>query len=247
MARATMARFSVVALSGTLALAHQGFGGRSNRAAPICLEGVVAEACFGFPQAELTLHVDVNLTVASAPADLRAKLGRRLELETPPVALFFALEDRICVRDRVRLVVLRNCEAPHPLGVQRGAPPTGAPVLRRGRMRTETGAADRGVGRPRQPGDPVPRPHLARPRPADTRCPYPRLRPSSGQRRGLRLACLRRGGDGRHAGRHPGDPLCGNPGLRPQAPHPGRSGARSRRASASASPEVGRALRGPRR
>ncbi|MEL6782687.1 MAG: hypothetical protein AAFO51_09940 [Pseudomonadota bacterium] len=142
-----LALSGVVALCGTLALAHHGFGGRYDRAAPIYLEGKVLEAYFGFPHAEVLMDVDPDATVAPAPVAAgefatgltfwRATLGRPVEVEFPPVARFFALEGRVEAGDRIGLVVLRNCEPPHQLRAQWVAPPKGPPVIREGTMQSE--------------------------------------------------------------------------------------------------------------
>ena len=66
-------------------LAHHGFGGRYDRAAPIYLEGFVETAHFGYPHAELTLRIDpeasrlyvaATLPVASCTEDELRELAR---------------------------------------------------------------------------------------------------------------------------------------------------------------------------
>ncbi|MEO0632074.1 MAG: hypothetical protein AAFY46_15325, partial [Planctomycetota bacterium] len=138
---------ALAALFGTLALAHHGFGGRYDRAAPIYLEGRVLEAYFGFPHAEVVIDVDPKAMVAPEPVATgafatgltfwRAALGRQVKVEFPPVARFFALEGRVQLGDRMGLVVLRNCEPPHQLRAQWVAPSEGRPVIREGTMQTE--------------------------------------------------------------------------------------------------------------
>ncbi|MEM8625173.1 MAG: hypothetical protein AAGG47_16845 [Pseudomonadota bacterium] len=93
------------------------------------------------------IDVDPDATVAPAPVATRdfatgltfwrAALGRKVEVEFLPVARFFALEGRVEVGDRIALVVLRNCEAPHQLRAQWVAAPEGPPVIREGTMQTE--------------------------------------------------------------------------------------------------------------
>ncbi|MEM9764015.1 MAG: hypothetical protein AAF968_16160 [Pseudomonadota bacterium] len=138
---------AMVAVGGTLALAHHGFGGRYDRSAPIYLEGTVLEAYFGFPHAEVLIEADPDAIVAPASIATgefvtgltfwQAALGLQVEVEFPPVARFFALEERVDVGDRIGLVVLRNCEPPHQLRAQWVAPPTGPPVIREGTMQSE--------------------------------------------------------------------------------------------------------------
>lgn len=139
---------TIAGLAASVALAHHGFGGQYDRSAPIYLEGVVAEAYFGFPHAEVVIDADPE--IATAPEEImsgefaagltfwREELGQRLEVEFPPVTDFFELGGRVSAGDRIGLVVLRNCEAPHQLRAQWITPNEGAPVLRTGRMQSET-------------------------------------------------------------------------------------------------------------
>lgn len=66
-----------------------------------------------------------------------AALGTSIEIEFPPVDRFFELEGRIRPGDRIAVIALRNCEAPHQLRGQWIAPPDGPAVVREGRMQSE--------------------------------------------------------------------------------------------------------------
>ena len=136
-----------VALTGTAALAHHGFSGAYNRAAPLYLEGTVERAYFGYPHAELMLQVDPAATSPQLPESAaefaegltfwQPELGATVEIEFPPVSRFFALGERMTVGDRVAVIVLRNCGQSGQLRGQWIAPPAGPPVVREGRMQTE--------------------------------------------------------------------------------------------------------------
>lgn len=115
------------------ARAHHGFDGRYNLAAPIWIEGVVAEAYFGHPHSELTVQIpgDVSLPAPSpdlgpagnfldaqaltVPEDI---VGQTVILELPPTPQYLSLGDRIAQGDRIAAVAVRNCEPPHQLNVQ---------------------------------------------------------------------------------------------------------------------------------
>jgi hypothetical protein len=144
----TTAAVAGAALSASQADAHHGFTGRYNRSAPIYIGGRVERANFGYPHAVLTLTADGTGPVSGLPASaaefsqgLRGwDGGNSVTVELPPVQLFFNLESRIRVGDRIRLIVLRNCEEPHQLRGQWVAPAAGEPVVRQGRMQTEVNA-----------------------------------------------------------------------------------------------------------
>ena len=137
----------VLMLLGAGAAAHHGFTGRYDRSAPIYLEGVVVEAYFGYPHAELTLEVDPDAVGIALPAGAaefadgltywRDPLGPRPEIEFPPTRGFFDLDGRVRPGDRVAVVALRNCEPPHQLRGQWIAVPDGTAVLRSGRVQDE--------------------------------------------------------------------------------------------------------------
>ncbi len=105
--------------------AHHGFDGEYDRSSPIYLEGVVTEAFFGLPHAELTLEIDRDVQSANLPESAKEfedgltfwheGLGTTVEVELPPLNRFFNLESKIERGDTVKLIVLRNCEPPHQL------------------------------------------------------------------------------------------------------------------------------------
>ncbi len=128
-------------------LAHHGFSGRYDLSRPIYLSGRVAHASFRRPHPVIALAVATTL---SRPAHLPeadeflARLsvreedrGTRIEIEYPPVALFFDLVGRIREGDRIATIALRNCLAPHQLRGQWIGLPDGSTVRRQGRMQTE--------------------------------------------------------------------------------------------------------------
>lgn len=136
-------------LAGSTALAHHGFSGRYDVSIPIYLRGVVEAAYFGLPHTEITLTIDPSAgapELAGTGAEFNdglvpwsAELGKRVEIEFPPVARFFDLDGRVSIGDTVAVVVLRNCEPPHQLRGQWIAPEAGEPVVRSGRMQSEIG------------------------------------------------------------------------------------------------------------
>ncbi|MGL4234582.1 DUF6152 family protein [Tabrizicola sp.] len=130
------------------ALAHHGFGGSYDRAAPVYLEGTVADAYFGQPHPEVELQVDTQAQLPTTlPTDaeefavgLQAwspELAETVTIEFPPVGRFFDLDGRVAVGDRVALIALRNCEAPHQLRGQWIALADGTEVVRQGTTQTE--------------------------------------------------------------------------------------------------------------
>ncbi|MFQ6550521.1 hypothetical protein AADZ90_021470 [Aestuariibius sp. 2305UL40-4] len=129
------------------ALAHHGFTGRYDDARPIYVEGIVRSASFRRPHPLIEMQVDYDL---STPAGLRQgqefadvvevreeDRGRIIDVEFPPVGLFFGLEGRIAAGDRIATIVFRNCRPPHQLRGQWIRLPDGEAVVRRGRMQTE--------------------------------------------------------------------------------------------------------------
>ena len=116
-----------------LALAHHGFAGRYHLSRPVWIEGMVVEAFFGPPHAEITLNLPADLVLPAFPPDLDTaaafldsaslmtppvEYGRRVTLELPPTSQYSSLEARVKAGDRIAAVALRNCEAPHQLNVQ---------------------------------------------------------------------------------------------------------------------------------
>ncbi len=141
----TAALGALSVLAASAALAHHGFGGRYDRSTPVWLEGVVEDAFFGYPHAEIVLRADrdpdlgdLPVTASEFDAGLAVYEGDdTVEIEFPPVQLFFALEGRIDVGDRIAVIVLRNCEPPHQLRGQWVRLADGEQVLRRGTMQEE--------------------------------------------------------------------------------------------------------------
>lgn len=129
------------------ALAHHGFGGRYLVTQPIYLEGVVRAASFRPPHPTISLAVSTSLRRPSALAGGDEFLdslvvreedrGRLLDVEFPPVGLFFGLADRVRTGDAIAVVAYRNCGAPHQLRGQWIRLADGGTVVRSGRMQTE--------------------------------------------------------------------------------------------------------------
>jgi hypothetical protein len=124
------------------AFAHHGFTGRYDRTRPVWIEGVVTQARFALPHARLVVRTDVETPPSNAPrvqgqnAPTVAASGDSV-IEFPPVERFFALEDRVRIGDRVRIIALRNCTPPHQLRGQWIALPNGEIVIKQGRVQRE--------------------------------------------------------------------------------------------------------------
>ena len=144
--RRTILALGAAALA-TPAFAHHGFTGTYDSARPIYVAGEVIEATFRRPHPMIELRVDAEL---QPPTDLpdgaefadivevRAEdLGRVVEVEYPPVGLFFGLEGRIAPGDRIATIVYRNCRPPHQLRGQWLRLADGETLIRRGRMQAE--------------------------------------------------------------------------------------------------------------
>ncbi|MBO6756405.1 MAG: hypothetical protein JJ902_08770 [Roseibium sp.] len=129
------------------ALAHHGFTGTYDNARPIYVAGEVVEATFRRPHPVIELRVDTEL---QPPKDLpegeefadlldvrEEDRGRIVDVEYPPVGLFFNLEGRIAAGDRIATIVFQNCRPPHQLRGQWLRLADGETVVRRGRMQTE--------------------------------------------------------------------------------------------------------------
>lgn len=129
------------------AIAHHGFGGRYDDARPIYVEGIVRSASFRRPHPLIEMQVDDDLrTPTELPqgeefADIvevrEEDRGRIIDVEYPPVRLFFGLEGRIATGDRIATIVFQNCRPPHQLRGQWIRLPDGEAIVRRGRMQTE--------------------------------------------------------------------------------------------------------------
>jgi hypothetical protein len=68
--------------------------------------------------------------------------GASVEIEYPPIALFFDLASRIREGDALSTIALRNCLAPHQLRGQWIRLADGSTVLRRGRMQSGVEGCD---------------------------------------------------------------------------------------------------------
>jgi hypothetical protein len=131
------------------AFAHHGFGGRYNLAEPVWIEGIVREAYFGQPHAELLIEVPAELSLPQDAPDLASAasfldaaaltvlpetMGQTVEVELPPTQQYFSLGDRVAIGDRIAVVAVRNCEPPHQLNGQWLRLADGEVVARSGAM-----------------------------------------------------------------------------------------------------------------
>ena len=146
----TIALLLALLISGvSAALAHHGFTGRYDISAPLWIEGEVTKVYFGQPHAELTIRTSADLSLPDAAPDLAGAddvitaqalavredtKAREIEIEFPPIRIFFDLGSSVSVGDRVAVIAFRNCEPPHQLRGQWIKPQDGAPVARSGRL-----------------------------------------------------------------------------------------------------------------
>ncbi|WP_320269756.1 hypothetical protein [Cognatiyoonia sp. IB215446] len=128
-------------------LAHHGFDGTYDSGRPIYVVGEVIDATFRRPHPVIEMHVDAELR---PPSDLpqgeefadvievrSEDRGRIIDVEYPPISLFFDLRNRIAVGDRVETIVYQDCRPPYQLRGQWLRLVDGEAVVRRGRMQTE--------------------------------------------------------------------------------------------------------------
>lgn len=145
---ALLSSFAAITVVGPLpAVAHHGFTGRYDDARPIYVEGVVRSASFRRPHPIVEMQVDDDLRTPNKLPDGKeftnlvevreGDRGRIIDVEYPPVSLFFGLESRIAPGDRIATIVFQNCRPPHQLRGQWIRLPDGETVVRRGRMQTE--------------------------------------------------------------------------------------------------------------
>lgn len=144
---------AVVALSLSTASedasAHHGFGGRYDLARPLWIEGVVKQAYFGQPHAEIAIEVPAGITVPRTAPDLASAAsfldvtalavradtaGRVVKIELPPTQQFFRLGNQVKVGSTIAVIVVRNCEPPHQLNGQWLRLASGEIVARSGAM-----------------------------------------------------------------------------------------------------------------
>lgn len=129
------------------ALAHHGFTGAYDSGRPIYVAGEVIRATFRRPHPMIEVRVDAGL---QRPKDLPdgkefadilevrpEDRGRIIDIEYPPIGLFFNLSDRIEPGDSIATIVFQNCRPPHQLRGQWLRLADGEAVVRRGRMQTE--------------------------------------------------------------------------------------------------------------
>lgn len=108
------------------ASAHHGFTGRYDAGAPVWVSGVIRSSSFGWPHPTLVVAVEPGAMgeVDPPPSYVAAPPGptplemREASIEFPPVRAFFALAGTLRDGDRVELIALRNCLAPHQLRSQ---------------------------------------------------------------------------------------------------------------------------------
>lgn len=127
--------FVAVSLSTVVgdASAHHGFGGRYDLARPVWIEGVVRQAHFGQPHAEITVEVPAEMTLPEVAPDLGSaasfingaalevradSVGRAVRIELPPTQQFFRLGNVVKVGTRIAVIAVRNCDPPHQLNGQ---------------------------------------------------------------------------------------------------------------------------------
>jgi hypothetical protein len=129
------------------ALAHHGFGGRYDTRVAIYLAGTVSRVRIGMPHPVIELRVSLPPVLPTGlpeAAEFEPRLLMRpedqaqtREVEFPPVARFLELGPEIKPGDRIALIALRNCVAPHQLRGQWIQLASGRVVVRQGRMQNE--------------------------------------------------------------------------------------------------------------
>lgn len=125
--------------------AHHGFRGRYDRSKPFWLEGAVRNAYFGQPHAAIRIDPsvmvrppDVAAAVEPFADGLQAWPVRdEVEIEFPPVRLFFELDGRIQLGDLIAVIALQNCEPLNQLRGQAVRLSNGEWIVRSGRMQSE--------------------------------------------------------------------------------------------------------------
>ncbi|WP_082928747.1 hypothetical protein [Rhizobium bangladeshense] len=114
----------ILALSGG-ALAHHGVTGKYDASVPIVLVGEVTATAFSPPHPVVTVRVDSGdlpdgelgrkNEYFGPPVVRQEDVGAERVVEFSPVRMFYDLEDRLKVGDRVTIVALRNCFPTHQL------------------------------------------------------------------------------------------------------------------------------------
>jgi hypothetical protein len=129
------------------ARAHHGFGGRYDTRVAIYLAGTVSRVRIGMPHPVIELRVSLPPVLPTGlpeAAEFEPRLLMRpedqaqtREVEFPPVARFLELGPEIKPGDRIALIALRNCAAPHQVRGQWIQVASGRVVVRQGRMQNE--------------------------------------------------------------------------------------------------------------
>lgn len=115
----------VLALAAGTAWAHHGVTGRYDTGTPIVIAGTITRATFAPPHPVLSVRVDATELPAlnvdrpdiiTGPLVMRPEdAGQVREIEFSPVRMFHELGSELRAGDRVVLIALRNCLAPHQL------------------------------------------------------------------------------------------------------------------------------------
>jgi hypothetical protein len=114
-----------VLLSTGAVFAHHGVTGLYDTSRPVALTGTVTAASFSPPHPVISLRVERAAPPAgdlgrpdeiTGPIAARDEdVGRERKVEFSPVRPFYAIGRSVRVGDRVTIVALRNCRAPHQL------------------------------------------------------------------------------------------------------------------------------------
>lgn len=133
-----------VATRSAASTAHHGFSDRYNLGAPVWIEGEVKRATFAPPHPVLTIEVRDSAVptppgqlphgLSVAPVGRPADVGKRVEIEFPPVGTFYRMYDSIRVGDHVAIIALENCQPPNQLRSQWIRTATGKVIMREHRM-----------------------------------------------------------------------------------------------------------------
>lgn len=121
--RVAMSLFAV-SLAGSV-FAHHGVTGRYDASRPILISGVVTATTFAPPHPVLSIRVEQREVPDGelgrpreyfGPVTVRPEdVGQVRVVELSPVRMFYDLESKLELGDRVTLVALQNCLSPHQL------------------------------------------------------------------------------------------------------------------------------------
>jgi hypothetical protein len=119
---------------------------------PVWIAGQVVSATFRRPHPVITVAVPAVQALPAALGDaaefangllLRPELaGANVEVEFPPVSLFFDLDGAVGEGDTIAIIALRNCTEPHQLRGQWIRLADGSTRLRSGRMQSGVDGCD---------------------------------------------------------------------------------------------------------